>query len=271
MAGELSNNIFDTKTFNNLKRVFLSECQVPATIYAELTAADLAEALFSYERPDPKAIYDRTFGHAFIHDARGIARKIGLLGNPSESKVSRFAADFLSLGDLIPYYVWLIGLGANFLFNWSSDIIQSSGCQPPLKGNGGGGYAPFGASFDGGRWGTFDFWFDGPIGPAGPPGVVLEPGQNCMIAVNATATSLAGEDVPYDARIYVSDTGAVLDAATTPGSGDAARQRLPVWAQYHHGASATTTTLVEWQCTYFGNLPDHELFPGDGSCFVAKW
>jgi hypothetical protein len=273
--GDKSTNIFDSKTIGNIKRILALPCDTPPSIWIETAVPAILGALWDYESFDPRELYHKSQGHSALCEVKGLVKQSHLLPPEHKSNLTKFVFRFFEVFDLITWYTFLLAIAADGVYNWSSGILRMSPCSDIAQREGS-GFAPFGGSFDGGQWGSLDFFMNpGRYYPATSPGFVLQPGEQCMIAVSCTFQDVFGVPVEGSTRIHVEETGEILDEGEShlvqePLSFGHMSQAL-TWAQYSHRTGATGTRKVQWQCTHGGVLPDHELFPKNGFCFIAKF
>ena len=274
MAGTKEDWLWDRRTFGGIKRYLALPCAVPPRIYAEAFTAAIMKAIWSYDSPDPRHIYHKAFGRSALCSAKGVvnAGSPGLSEDHAAGK--RVMFEFLTVVDLLAWYAFVGGIIKEGLIDWADGIVKVGPCtnQDDKKGS---GFAPFGASFSSGRWGTFDYNFNNPAAPAGPAGFVLAPGEGCVIAVSATGQDLGGVQVALDTRIYNSTRNILLDSDTGEKifeQGIAVGYRPShTWTNYYNNQLSHGDEVVEWQSTCGDALPDDEVFPRTGSCFIAKY
>lgn len=271
MAGAISDYVADRITFGGVRRYLALPCAVPKQIYVEAFERALMKAFFTYESPDPRHLYHKGTGRSTLCEVKGIIKKAIPIQSPEHERFVRTLFKFTEIVDVLTWYAFIAGIAADFVNNWGSGIVKLKPCQNPAQGRANSGFAPFGASFSSGRFGTFDWNFDDPHNPAGPCGVVLQPGQGCIVAASCTGQDVGGVQVALLTRIYRQSDGKVLDE--NQGE-DIVEQGIHIgyrpshtFVKYIHPHSATGLEVIEWQCTCTDALPDDEVFPGDGTCY----
>ncbi len=271
MAGSKADWVADRKSFGAIKRYLALPCSVPKSVYAEAAFKAATKLIWSYESPDPRHVYHKTFGRSTLCEVKGIVKKAVPTSGPLDEKTLRNLFKIVEVIDVATWYFFIAAILADFLLDWSDGVVKMKPCSDPAQGRRNSGFAPFGASFSNGRWGTFDFNFDDPHNPAGPCGVILRPGQGCIVAATCTGTDVGGVQVPLDTRILRQSDGKVLDQ----NMGDEIREqgilvgysKSHVWTKYINNNASVGLELIEWQCTCPLNLPDDEVFPQEGSCY----
>jgi len=273
--GNKSNSIWDTKTWGNIKRIAALPCDTPPSLWIEAAVPAILAAVWDFESPDPRELYHKLHGHSALCEVKGLIKSGHLLPPEHKSPLTKFIFRFAEVADVATWYTFLMAIAAQGVFDWTSGILRMSACSDETQKEGA-GYDPFGGSFDSGQWGTFDFFMNpGRYYPATSPGFVLQPGERCFIAVECKFGDVFGVPVEGLTRIHVAETGEVLDRGeskfipSTFGPGE--YSSAITWAHYAHRTGAGGTRQVQWQCTHNGVLPDHELFPLGGNCFIGKF
>lgn len=283
MAGTKADYIADRASFGGIKRYLALPCAVPKQIYVESFYPALLTALWSYNSPDPRHLYHK-YGpgdltragervpRSTLCEVKGILKDAFPVQSPEHEKFLRTVFTISEIADIATWYYFVGSILADFLEDWADGVVKQKPCSNPAQGRKNSGFAPFGASFSNGRWGTFDFNFDDPHNPAGPCGVVLRPGQGCIVAAACSGQDVGGVPVPLNTRILRQSDGKVLDE----NQGEEVREqgiligyrKSHTFVKYINNNASVGLELIEWQCTCPNMLPDDEVFPqSTGTCY----
>lgn len=271
MAGSKADWVADRKSFGAVSRYLALPCAVPKQVYAEAAFKAALKLIWSYDSPDPRHVYHKATGRSTLCEVKGILKRTIPVNGPEDEKALRWLFKITEVVDVATWYFFLAAILADFVLDWADGVVKLKPCNDPAQGRKNSGFAPFGASFSSGRWGTFDFNFDDPHNPAGPAGVVLQPGQGCIVAASCTGQDVGGVQVPLDTRIFRQSDGKVLDQ----NMGEEIREQgilvgyraSHTWTKYINNNASVGLEVIEWQCTCPTALPDDEVFPRDGNCF----
>jgi hypothetical protein len=268
--GTKENSVFASKTFMTFKRILALPCDNPPSLWIETAAKAALKAYIGQLGGDPKELYHTVFHESVIGTNKNSFREAFPHISPDESKLTRFFFDFAPALDLTLWFYFLAGVLEDGVLDWLGQVEQQTACTD-ISQRAGSGDDPFGGSFSGGRWGTFDFNFNpGRYFPAGPPALVLQPGESGTIACMCNYQDTGSVPVQGRARILFDDGAYVLDEDISEQKSGGQYRPTVVWAHASNGKHSGRTKNMEWQCTTDQNLPHGELFPAGGHCFINQ-
>jgi hypothetical protein len=259
-----------TPQLGQIKRIFANPCQVPVHVYVETGAISLMKAFFDILSPDPKELYHDIRGHSALCDFKSILKDIPGVPPEEESAATRFLFKSLEWYDLATWWLFLAGVAADGLADWTSQLIKLQKCSAPSSPHYGYGDAFFGGLPENGDWNTADFSMNSgsKFAPVHYSGLVVPPGKKWSISANATWTAVkAGATLQVQCRLRNNTGGYDLDfyevASATPTS-----HSTMVWSEGRNNTDADQHINVEWACAPVGpSLATGAVING-GSCFL---
>lgn len=112
-------------------RIKIMPCSVNPFVAAETIIPQLLKAFIGFEGPDPKHIYHAAAGQSLLKDLRFEFAEAEIL-EPEVGdildQVTRMVWKIDAEIDEVVWWLFLIGLAAEFFIDWSSEVYRLSGC-----------------------------------------------------------------------------------------------------------------------------------------------
>jgi hypothetical protein len=271
-----SNSVMARRTVGNFKRIMSFPCAITPLLAVEAAVPAVIAALWGIESPDPKHLYHKTFGRSALCEVKGKLQATGLVGDEHASKRTRLLFDLAEFIDLELWYLFLIDIAAEGLFNFSSNLIEYSGCDPKKALHGANSDLPFGAcGADGSLHSLFEWANLGPgPGPSFGSGIVVPPGANWHMACSAAGQDVFGVPCPLQVQMVNVTRGTILDTHT----GESYTDSTPDATFYHESVvfaeganpSASYEVIECWGSNGLP-MPDNEIFARSGTFYASYW
>jgi hypothetical protein len=272
-AKPYNNNIMNSRTVGNIKRLLYSGCAPSISVMVETAGIATLGALITAIKPDMKEAYHQLRGHSLLCDLKGGARDTGYVPPASKNPWTRF---FFDLGEAVDwglYYIFLIDVVTDGLYNWSSQAIELGPCADPLTEGGLNGSNPFGAcSADGSLDTLFEWVNEGPFpGPTMGSSIYVPPGYRWNAFVVASGQDLGGTPVPLSINLENFTVGTIYDTDTStpyPPEGEPHRPAM-VFGKGVNETEVGHTIGFKGSCGF--PLADNEVFPVDGKIHLSTY
>jgi len=250
-------------SLNNIKRLLVLPCSNPVGVYVEAAAEAAISMFYSYLQPDVKELIHLATGKTALCHVKTFVADIHQDLGLTPTKVSRVLGQLGEAYDMATWNLFILGIAANGLTQFTSNMLQQQWCQNRGDPNYGTGTAYVGAIYDDGSWHSMDYAIVEPntvYGPVSPSGVIAKPNRTALIAASCSFQDFGGKPVGTNSRIIRADTGAYLDYDTNGLYSEAPNRSTHVW--YKSRSQFAQNTALEAQWSYDGDpLPLGEAFP----------
>lgn len=265
------NTILGSRTLGNISRIMNMPCAVTPQIAVQASVPALLQAFWSIESPDPKHLFHKIAGHSLLCEIKAGLIDSHLIPPPEDEPLVRFLFKSAEWLDRTTWYLFVASVIGDGLFDWTSNIIQLSGCgaKSPYGFN---GDAPFGACSDDGRLATLFEWFNsGPApGPTCGSSIVVPPGWKWQASVQAQGQDEFGVPCSLTVSLENYTVPTVYDVHTgAPHKGGQGYTFTQAWGQ---GRNETDFEhIIGYRGSSDGPKPSGQVFPRSGSLYMDTY